>query len=82
MNNVAAFCHCLKRLLKAKVVTEEISKMPNRDIVLLLSLMKNILNKHSKLRKEKKYKIYGLSVKGTPRSEMELNPIFKNIKLN
>jgi hypothetical protein len=37
--------------------------------------MKNILNKHNKLRK-KKYKIYGSSIKGTPGREMELNPVF------
>ena len=33
------------------------------------------LNKHSKLRKAK-YKIYGLSIKGIPGSEMEQNPVF------
>jgi hypothetical protein len=43
--------------------------------------MKSILNKHSKLRKEK-YKIYGLSIKGVLGNEMELNPVFKEIKLN
>ena len=32
--------------------------------------MKRSLNKHSKLRKEK-YKIYGSSTEGVPRSEME-----------
>jgi hypothetical protein len=37
--------------------------------------------KRRKLRKEK-YKIYGLSIIGAPESEMELNPVFKNIKLN
>jgi hypothetical protein len=40
--------------------------------------MKNILMKRSKLRKEK-YKTYGLSNKGATGSEMELNPIFKEI---
>jgi hypothetical protein len=86
--NVAAFCHCLKRLPKARVksfiliaATKEVSKKPNRDFVLWLSLMKNILNKHSNLKKEK-YKIYSLSIKGTPGSEMELNLVFKDIKLN
>jgi len=43
--------------------------------------MKSILVKKGKLKK-KKYKIYGLSINGTPRSEMELNPVFKNIKMN
>ena len=37
--------------------------------------------KMSKLQKEK-YKIYGWSIKGVPRSKMELNPVFKDIKLN
>jgi hypothetical protein len=36
--------------------------------------MESILNKHSKLRKEK-YKLYGLSIKGTSGSEMEPNPV-------
>ena len=56
-------------------LTKEVSKNSNRDFVLWLSLMKSILNKHSKLRKER-YKIYGLSVKGAPGREMEPNPIF------
>ena len=43
--------------------------------------MKRSLNKHSKLRKEK-YKIYGLSFNGALGSEMELNAVFKDIKLN
>jgi hypothetical protein len=41
--------------------------------------MKSILNKHSKLRKEK-YKMYGSNIKGAPGSEMELNPVFQDIK--
>jgi len=43
--------------------------------------MQNILNKHSKFRKEK-YKIHGSSIKGAPGSEMDLNPVFKDITLN
>jgi hypothetical protein len=43
--------------------------------------MKSVLNKHTKLRKGK-YKIYSLSTKGSPGREMELNPLFKDIKLN
>jgi len=39
------------------------------------------LNKHSKLKKEK-YKINVLSIKGILGSEMELYPVFKDIKLN
>jgi hypothetical protein len=55
--------------------------MPTIDFVLLLSLMKSVLNKHSKLRKEK-YKIYDSIIKGAPGMEMELDPVFKDIKLN
>jgi len=54
------FCPCLKRLPEAKVkrlrliaLTKEVSETPIIDVVLWLSLMKSILNKHSKLRKEK-----------------------------
>jgi len=36
--------------------------------------MKSILMKRSKLKKGK-YKIYGSCIKGTPRSEMELNSV-------
>jgi hypothetical protein len=49
-------------------LTKEVSKKPSRDCVLWLSFMKNIVNKHSKLRKEK-YKIYGSSIKGARGSE-------------
>ena len=54
--------------------------MPIIDFVLWLSLMKSILKKYSKLKKEK-YKIYGLNFKGTPGSEMKLNPMFNDIEL-
>jgi hypothetical protein len=47
VKNVAAFCPCLKSLPDAKVkrfiliaMTKEVSKKPNRDFVLWLSLMK------------------------------------------
>jgi hypothetical protein len=43
--------------------------------------MKRILIKYRKLRKEK-CKMYGSSFKGPPRSAMELNPVFKDIKWN
>ena len=56
-------------------LTKEVSKKPSRDFVLMLSLTKRSLNKHSKLRKEK-YKICGSSIKGVPGSEMEQNPVF------
>jgi hypothetical protein len=79
---LASFCPCLKSLPESKVkrfiliaLTKEVSKKPNKDFVLWLSLMESLLNKHSKLRKEK-YKIYGSSIKGAPGSDMELNPIF------
>ena len=82
VKNVPTFCPCLKSLPEAKVkrlrliaLTKEVSKKLSRDFVLCLSLMKSSLNKHSKLRKEK-YKIYGLSIKGLPGSEMEQNLVF------
>ena len=63
VKNVATFCPCLKSLPEAKVkrlrlvtLTKEASERPIIDFVLWLNLMKSILNKHSKLRKEK-YKI-------------------------
>ena len=62
-------------LIALIALTKEVSKKPSRDFVLWLSLMKRSLNKHSKLRKEK-YKIYGLSIKGVPGSEMEQNLVF------
>ena len=82
VKNVATFCPCLKSLPEAKVktlrliaLTKEVSKKPSREFVLWLSLTKRSLNKHSKLRKAK-YKIYGLSIKGVPGSEMEQNLVF------
>jgi hypothetical protein len=82
VKNVATFCPYLKSLPEAKVkrlrliaLSREVSKKPSRTFVLWLSLMKKSLNKHSKLRKEK-YKIYGLSIKGIPGSELEQNPVF------
>jgi hypothetical protein len=43
--------------------------------------MKSILNKCSKLRKEK-YKIYGSTINGAPGSKIGLNPVFKEIRLD
>ena len=84
---MAAFCPCPKSLPEAKVkrvrliaLTKEVSEKPIIDFVLWLSLMKRILNKHSKLGKEK-YKIYSLNIKGVRESEMELNPVSKDIEL-
>jgi hypothetical protein len=66
--------------LRLIALTKEVSERPIIDFV-LVKLMKSILNKHSKLRKEK-YKIYGSSIKGASGSEMELNPVLKDIELN
>jgi hypothetical protein len=77
---------CLKSLPEVKIknlrliaLTKEVSEMPIIDSVLWLGLVKRLLNKCSKLRKEK-YKMYGSSIKGTPGSEMGLNPVFNDIK--
>jgi hypothetical protein len=87
VKNVAAFCPCLKSLPEAKsklkriiliTLTTEVSKKLSIDFVLWLTLMKNILIKCSKLRKEN-YKMLGSSNQGTPGSEMERNPVFKEI---
>lgn len=59
--NVAAGCPCLKSLPEPKVKRfifialkkEASKKKTNRDFVLWLNLMKNILNIHRKLRKKK-----------------------------
>jgi hypothetical protein len=78
VKNVATFYMCLKSLPEAKVkrlgliasiaLTKGVSKKPNREFVLWLSLTKRSLNKHSKLKKAK-YKIYGSSIQGIPGSE-------------
>jgi hypothetical protein len=69
------------KVFKTNLISKKKKKKPSRDLVLWLSLMKNVLNKNSKLRKEK-YKIHGLSIKGVPGSDMDMNPVFKNIILN
>ena len=69
----------MKRL-RLIALTKEVSETPIIDFVLWLSLLKSILNKHSKLRKGK-YKIYGYSGKETPGSEMELNPVYLKLQL-
>jgi hypothetical protein len=56
-------------------LTKEVSKKSSRDFLLWFSLLKSILNKCIKLRKEK-YKIYVSSIRGAPRSERELNLVF------
>jgi hypothetical protein len=60
--------------------TKEISKKPSRNLVFSLSVMKSILNKHRKLRKEI-YKMYGSSMKRTPGRGIDLNLVFKIITL-
>lgn len=72
---VTVYLYTINKYLKKKKET------PILDLVLWLSLMKNILNKCSKQRK-RKYKISSLSIKEAPGSEMEPNPVFTNIKLN
>jgi hypothetical protein len=81
------FCLCLKSLPDAKskvkrirliTLTKKVTEKPSIDFALWFTLTKNVLIKHSKLRKEK-YKRYGLSNKGAPGSEPELNPVFKEI---
>jgi hypothetical protein len=62
-------------------MTKEVSETLIIHFVHWLSFMKSILNKYRKLRKGK-YKTYSLSIKGAPGSRMELNPGFKDIKLN
>ena len=54
---------------------------PNEYHHRICSLIKAYEEQHSKMRKQK-YKIYALSIKGAPGSEMELNPVFKDIELN
>ena len=54
---------------------------PNEFHHRICSLIKAYEEQHSKMRKQK-YKIYDLSIKGAPGSEMELNPVFKDIELN
>jgi hypothetical protein len=67
--------------LRLIALTKEVSETHIIDFVLWLSLKKSVLNKHSKQRKEK-CKIHGSNIKGAPGSEMELNLVFKEIKLN
>ena len=80
MKNVAAFCICLKSLPEAKVkrfiliaLTKEVSKKPSIDFVLWFTLMKSILMKCSKLRKEKKIQNVQFETKNNFQ-EIELNP--------
>jgi hypothetical protein len=61
--------------LRLTALTKEVSETPSIECVLWLNLMKNVLNKHSKFRKQR-HKIYGSSIKGAPGSEIELNPMF------
>jgi hypothetical protein len=71
LKNMTAFCPSLKSVPDAKVnklglmtLVKEISEMPITDFVFWLSLMKSILNKHSKLKKEKKNYIKYIVLKG------------------
>jgi hypothetical protein len=62
------------------VLKRKVSKQSGINSVvwlLKLTLMKSILMKRSKLKKEK-YKIYGsrVQLKGAPESRLEMNPMF------
>jgi len=88
VKNVVAFCSCLESLPEAKVkgsrliaLTKEVLQQSSLDSALWLTLMGSILIKRSKLRKES-YEVYGSSITGAPGSEIELNPVFKDIKWN
>ena len=79
------FSLCLKSLPEAKVktftlieLTKEISRQFSMDSVPWLTLMKSVLIKGSKLRKEK-CKAYASRVKGAPGNRAELNPVLKEI---
>ena len=61
-------------------LTKHISENPRRNFVLWLSLIKSILNKHSKL-ELKNINIYSLSLKKASGIEMEMNSVFQAIKL-
>ena len=60
-------------------LTKEVSKQPSIDSGLRFTLMKSLLIRHSKLRKEK-CKMYGTKINGTLGSRMELSPGLKSIK--
>ena len=88
VKNVAALCSCLKSLPEAKekrfiliALAKEVSKNRKREVVFWISSLSSVLNRHSKIRREK-YKIYGLSIKGAPTSKMEMNPVYKDSKFN
>ena len=57
---------------------KEVSKQPSIGCLPLCTLLKSLLLNCSN-RKEK-YQMYGSVVKRAWRSEMELNPVFKDIK--
>ena len=78
---LAAFCPSLKNLPEGRLkrfrliaLTKEVSKIPSIDFVPWLSLMKNVLNKHSKLRTEK-YKMHYSSIKGAPAGQWWCTPL-------
>jgi hypothetical protein len=72
---VAPFCPCTKSLLEAKMnsfklhaLTKEVSNQPSLDFILWFTLMRSILIKCNKLRKENS-KMYGASIKGHQKME-------------
>jgi hypothetical protein len=69
---VAAFCPCLRKVPEAKAkrfqliaLIKGVSKELSIDFILWFTLIRCILIKHRKLRKEK-YKMYGSKNKETP----------------
>jgi hypothetical protein len=78
--------NCLRNLPKSNVgrfrliaLTKVVTKPQSLDSALWFTPMRNILVKHSKLRKEN-FKMYSSSIKRASESAMELNPVFKDIK--
>lgn len=85
VKNLAAFGLFMGSRPESKVkrfrlvaLKEEVSKLPSMNCLLWFTLMKKLLIRHNKLRKEK-YKMYGSSNKGAPGSRMEVNPVFQEI---
>ena len=64
---------------RVTVLSKEVSKKPSLDFYQRFTLMRSILIKFRKLRKEN-YKMYVSKNKGAPGSEMKLHSVFKDIK--
>ena len=85
MNNVTAVCPSLKspeakvKRVKLIALTKEPTKQYSLDSVLWLNFMNDVWMNCNKFRKEKNYKVCGLSNKRAPGSTLELNTMFKEI---